>query len=110
SYHLLPPELQRFFVRLSVFRGGWSLEAAEAVCGEGADGWGAGVRDPATVPTPNPQCPTPTLDYLEQLRHGSLVLAEEGGDEMRFRLLETLREYGEEQLSPEERAVLARQH
>src|SRR5207248_1812227 len=32
SYRLLAPELQRFFARLSVFRGGWTLEAAEAVC------------------------------------------------------------------------------
>ena len=34
SCRLLSPELQRFFARLSVFRGGWTLEAAEAVGGE----------------------------------------------------------------------------
>ena len=32
SYQLLDPELQRFFARLSVFRGGWTLDAAEAIC------------------------------------------------------------------------------
>src|SRR5207247_425957 len=32
SYQLLSPELQQFFARLSVFRGGWTLAAAEAVC------------------------------------------------------------------------------
>src|SRR5262249_4143924 len=62
SYRLLSPELQRFFARLSVFRGGWTLEAAEAVCEE-------------------PQA----LDYLEQLREWSLVLAEETEQGMRFR-------------------------
>jgi predicted ATPase/DNA-binding SARP family transcriptional activator len=32
SYRLLSPELQRFFSRLSIFRGGFTLEAAAAVC------------------------------------------------------------------------------
>ena len=52
SYQLLPPDLQRFFARLSVFQGGWTLEAAEAVCGEAN-----------------------ALSYLEQLRECSLVQA-----------------------------------
>lgn len=34
SYELLSPEIQRFFARPFVFRGGWTLEAAEAVCDE----------------------------------------------------------------------------
>src|SRR5207249_11216154 len=80
SYQLLVPELQRFFARLSVFQGGWTLEAAEAVCAE-----------------------PKALLYLEQLRECSLVQAVETGGEMRFRLLETLREYGAEQLEPEAR-------
>src|SRR5207342_2540976 len=54
SYHLLPPELQRFFAHLSVFRGGWTLADAEAVCEEPA-----------------------ALDALDQLHECSLVLAEE---------------------------------
>src|SRR5207248_1392489 len=37
SYELLSPDLQRFFARLSVFRGGWTVEAAAAVAGDG--GW-----------------------------------------------------------------------
>jgi non-specific serine/threonine protein kinase len=82
SYQLLAPELRRFLARLSVFRGGWTLEAAEVICEEPL-----------------------ALDYLEQLRECSLILAEpEGGDPalampgMRYRMLETLREYGWEQL------------
>jgi predicted ATPase/DNA-binding SARP family transcriptional activator/Tfp pilus assembly protein PilF len=95
SYQLLAPALQRFFARLSVFQGGWTLEAAEAVCEE-------------------PQA----LQYLEQLRECTLVQAEETGGGtaersevvMRFRLLETLREFGAEHLGPEERAALAHRH
>jgi predicted ATPase/DNA-binding SARP family transcriptional activator len=87
SYQLLSPELQRFFARLSVFQGGWTLEAVEAVCDE-----------------PN------ALQYLEQLRECTLVQAAEAGGEMWFRLLETLREYGAEQLGSEEREAVAHRH
>jgi predicted ATPase/DNA-binding SARP family transcriptional activator len=87
SYQLLSPELQRFFARLSVFRGGWTLEAAEAV-------W---------------QQPD-ALDFLMRLREFSLVEADESAGQVRFRLLETLREFGAEQLGPDERAALARRH
>jgi non-specific serine/threonine protein kinase len=90
SYRLLPDDLQRFFARLSVFQGGWTLEAAEAVTGE-AD----------------------ALRYLTELRERSLVLcAEEDPEEeeapcdapedmssaMRFRMLETLREFAAERM------------
>jgi predicted ATPase len=34
SYRLLAPDVQRFFAQLCVFRGGWTVEAAEAVCEE----------------------------------------------------------------------------
>jgi predicted ATPase/DNA-binding SARP family transcriptional activator len=87
SYRLLSPELQRFFARLAVFRRGWSLEAAEAVCGA-------------------PQA----LAYLRQLRESSLVVAEEAGGAMRCYLLETVRQFAAEQLTPEERAELDRRH
>jgi tetratricopeptide (TPR) repeat protein len=87
SYRLLTPELQRFFRRLSFFRGGWSVEAAEEVCEESL-----------------------ALDYLEQLRECSLVVigeADAGG--FRFRMLETLREYGRERLEENGEAELLRQ-
>nr|CAA9265327.1 hypothetical protein AVDCRST_MAG63-2647 [uncultured Armatimonadetes bacterium] len=79
SYGLLTPDLQKFFRRLSVFRGGWTLEAAETVSGD-------------------PDGPVNALDGMSHLRDCSLILAEEIGPEMRFRMIESLRDYGEERL------------
>jgi predicted ATPase len=87
SYQLLSPALQQFFRRLSIFRGGWTLEAATEVC------------DAAEA-----------LDHLEQLRECSLIVVDDAEGQIRFRLLETLREFGEEQLTPAEQATLAERH
>jgi len=90
SYQALSAELQRFFRRLSAFRGGWNARAAEIVCDE-------------------PRA----LEYLEQLRECSLVLLSEGAEEageLRCQLLEALREYGAEQIGPEERQALRQRH
>ncbi len=87
SYRLLAPDLQRFFARLSVFRGGWSVEAAEAVCDEPL-----------------------ALDLLAQLRECSLVITEEAAAGMRFRLLEMLREYAFERLTAEETEEVRSRH
>jgi predicted ATPase len=87
SFRLLPPELQQFFSRLAFFRGGWTWQAAQVVC-ESAQ----------------------ALDDLDQLREYSLVVADETEAGMRFRLLETLREYAAEQLPPEAREGLQRRH
>ncbi|MDR7531996.1 MAG: tetratricopeptide repeat protein, partial [Armatimonadota bacterium] len=67
------------------------LEAVEAVCGERADSWG-------------------TLDLLARLVQRSLVTSEEHGGEIRYRMLETIRQYAREHLqaSGEEPAVLDR--
>ncbi|RYX83828.1 hypothetical protein EON83_12845 [bacterium] len=81
SYGLLAPELQQFFASLSVFRGGWTLEAAEVVCEE-----------------------FDALDFLTRLRECSLVVTQERGDETRFRMLEMLREYASTQLKPDQLA------
>jgi predicted ATPase/DNA-binding SARP family transcriptional activator len=121
SYRLLDPSLQRFFAALSVFRGGWSLEGAEGTLGRALTV--EGFTPSATEPGAEAVCGDRSaagkglaLDLLEQLRECSLVLAEEtpsrrpGGAEVRFRLLETLREYGREQLSEPERSELERRH
>lgn len=87
SYDLLPAHLQRFFATLAVFRGGWTLEAAEAVC-----------EEPAVI------------EALAQLRANSLLLAEDGLPDLRFRLLESLREFAWEQLSPDDREAAGERH
>jgi predicted ATPase len=115
SYHLLSPELQSFFARLSLFRGGFTLEAAEAVCAADDAGGGTtlGVDEslaPAPPASPITQGSISVLDCLEQLRECSLLLLEESDDEMRYRLLETLREYAAEQLTAGERLKLAARH
>lgn len=87
SYRRLPEDLRRFLLKLSVFRGGWGLDAARAVC-----------ADPMA------------LDRLETLWQRSLVWAREIGDEMRFGMLETIRQFAEEQIDPDERRAVEERH
>ena len=68
SYDLLEPAERTLFARLGVFSGGWSISAAEGVCGDGIDD---------------------VLGTLERLVEHSLVVSERG----RMRMLETIREY-----------------
>ena len=79
SHDLLAPEEQDLFRRLAVFVGGWTLEAAEAVCGEpGVD----------------------VLNGVTALVHQSLVrrVAEPEGAP-RFAMLETIRGFARERLA-----------
>ena len=80
SYDLLTPAEQRLFRRLSVFAGGFTFEAAEAVNGE---------EDSRDL----------TLDLLASLVDQSLVRRMEDVDgEPRYGMLETIREFGLQQL------------
>ena len=84
SYNLLSSSEQMWFRRLGVFTRGWSLEAAEAMMQEGA-----------TAPESNSP-----LDMLEQLVNNSLLVRlPVTASQMRFTMLETLREYALEQLT-----------
>ncbi|HSQ82297.1 MAG TPA: tetratricopeptide repeat protein [Casimicrobiaceae bacterium] len=78
SHDLLTPVERALFRRLSVFAGGWTLDAAEAVA------TGADVDE------------TDVLDPLTRLVEKSLVAPDADGS--RFRFLETIREYADEQL------------
>ena len=80
SHDLLSEPEQVLWRRLSVFAGGWALEAAEAVCS--TDGLEA----------------ADILDLLTRLVDRSLVLVEERAGEARYRFLETIRQYGAERL------------
>ncbi len=89
SYNLLSETERMLLNRLSVFAGGWTLDAAEVICA------GRGI-DKGDV-----------LDLLSHLVDKSLVVFSEVGDQARYGLLETVRQYGRERLaaSDEEAAV-----
>jgi predicted ATPase/DNA-binding SARP family transcriptional activator len=83
SYRLLPPAEQALFRRLGIFGGSFSLDAAEAICGEDV------------------------LTLLSALVDKSLVLFEND----RYRLLDTVRQFAEEKLAQSgEEAALREQH
>jgi predicted ATPase/class 3 adenylate cyclase len=80
SHDLLAAEERRLFSRLAVFAGGWTLEAADAVCG--------------------PKLELEIFDGLTSLVDSSLVTRSEAFDvTIRFGMLETVREYSQESLT-----------
>jgi predicted ATPase len=86
SYNLLSASERILLRRLSVFVGGWTLEAAEAVC-----------ASPGAEPQIRPE---EILDLLTSLINKSLVVVLREQDQAaRYRLLETLRQYMLEKLS-----------
>jgi predicted ATPase/DNA-binding CsgD family transcriptional regulator len=100
SYDLLTAGEQALFRRLAVFVGGFTLEAAEAMV--------AALRPPPPERSDSPSA----LDTLTALIDHSLLLPmTEAGDEPRYQMLETVREFGLERLEArgeaEERAVRA---
>ena len=103
----LLPEVERILLRrLSVFVGGWTLDAAEAIAKDEAGRMKDEERKQETgnrgqhSPTPNTQHPTPVSSFasLRSLVAKSLVVAEEWNGQMRFRLLESIREFAAEML------------
>jgi non-specific serine/threonine protein kinase len=91
SYDLLSERERLLFDRLSVFAGGWTIDAAEMV---GSD---KGLES------------AEVLDVLEQLVDKSLVVVENSADRiLRYRFLETLHQYGSERLLQRGEAHVAR--
>jgi predicted ATPase len=89
SYELLEPAEQRLFVRLAVFAGGCSIEAAQSVCGDDLE----------------------LVDRLASLIEKGLARVEGSDDEPRFTMLETIRDYAAERLElSEEASTLRRRH
>jgi hypothetical protein len=80
SYELLTGPEQRLLNRLTVFAGGCTLDAATAICA------GELVKHDEVI------------DILTSLVARSLVVADTAGPETRYRLLETIRQYGDERL------------
>jgi non-specific serine/threonine protein kinase len=79
SYDLLPQTEQLLLGRLSVFAGGCSLEAVSGICAPEANEYD-------------------TIDLLANLIDKSLVVAEDRGSEVRYRLLNTIRSYAWDKL------------
>ena len=80
SFQLLSPAEALLWTRLSVFAGGWTLEAAEAVCAGGS----IAIED--------------VLQLLSQLVRKSLVVVDPTPAGPRYRLLETTRQYASDRL------------
>jgi predicted ATPase/class 3 adenylate cyclase len=83
SFGLLTPPERDMLTRLSVFAGGFDLQAAEAVCRSGS----MGMADTLDV-----------LDQLGSLVDKSLVIADRTPESVRYRLLETIRQYSAQEL------------
>jgi predicted ATPase/DNA-binding CsgD family transcriptional regulator len=93
SYDLLSEMERRVFRRLSVFAGGFTLEAAEAICTD------EGVEAEEV------------FDVLSRLLEKSLVVMSERSSEARYHLLVTIRQYGQEKLRQAgEVAAMRRRH
>jgi predicted ATPase/DNA-binding CsgD family transcriptional regulator len=91
SYAILTPEQQTFFRRLAVFSGGFTLEAAEAVA-SGAD------------------IANDVLDAVASLVEQSLLREGDGpGGQPRYLMLETVREFGLEQLAAADEEAATRE-
>ena len=92
SHDLLEPGDQMLLRRVAVFAGGWTIEAAETVCpDDDLEMWDV-------------------LDGLIRLVDKSLVVRADEGEETRYRLLESVRQYGLEKLAPEEGAGMRERH
>ncbi len=93
SYDLLSPAEQSMLRQSAVFRGGWTLEAAEAICtDERFPDWDA-------------------LALLASLVDKSLVVVETGGEGRRYRLLESTRQFVAERVTEEgEAEAVATRH
>ncbi|MFG1806398.1 BTAD domain-containing putative transcriptional regulator [Streptomyces sp. NPDC049040] len=108
SWDLLDPPERTLLRRLAVFRGGWTLEAVEAICTD------LPAEDPAAPGRPGRPSPIDAPDVaalLASLVDKSLVLAELTADSDRYRMLETISEYAAERLDESgERAAVERRH
>eukprot|EP01133_Synstelium_polycarpum_P022458 gene22458-26935_t len=92
SYDLCSPTEQQLWGRLSVFSGGFDLDAAEGVCGQDMNS-------------------TEVLDLVTALVEKSILIREETDGDVRYHLLDLLREYGHEKLeSAGEYSALRRSH
>ncbi|MGY4785799.1 protein kinase domain-containing protein [Rhodococcus opacus] len=92
SYELCSPDEQQLWARLAVFAGSFELDAAEAIC--------ASAMTSADL-----------LDLVAALVDKSILIKDEAGVVIRYRLLETPRDYGREKLQrTDDLAILRERH
>jgi predicted ATPase/DNA-binding CsgD family transcriptional regulator len=92
SFELCTPAEQLFWSRATIFAGGFDLTAAAAVCCDR-------------------ELPEDTLlDVVSGLVSKSILVREEQSGRVRFRMLETIREYGQAKLAPAAEVELKRRH
>ncbi|QYB00456.1 protein kinase (plasmid) [Rhodococcus sp. USK10] len=92
SHELCTSREQQLWAELSVFAGSFELDAAESICGEDLT-------------------PEELLDTVTALVDKSILIREDAGSAVRFRMLETLRDYGKEKAEQTGiRPVLRRRH
>ena len=92
SHDLLEETDRRLFARVAVFMGGTAFEGADLVC------------------NPGEELGLDTLDGLDSLVDKSLLRRSEEGGEVRFSMLETIREFGLERLEESGEAETIRRH
>ncbi|WP_185845697.1 LuxR C-terminal-related transcriptional regulator [Kibdelosporangium aridum] len=92
SYALCSPDEQVLWARVSVFAGGFDLEAAQAVCA------GGGIGSDQVI------------DLVDGLVDKSVLTREPHGTRARFRMLDTLREYGRHKLNELGEAEVCQRH
>ncbi len=101
SYDLLSPAERTMLRRVTVFAGGWTLEAAEALCTSGSEG----DTDPEEILRED------VADLLVQLVDKSMAIYNSEPPPGRFHLLETIRQYASQQpRPPREEEALRRRH
>jgi predicted ATPase/DNA-binding SARP family transcriptional activator len=95
SKELLPESIQVLFAQLSVFRSGWTFDATAKICAGDDD---LGTFDSNTA--------------LAELNNRSLIIIQQArtGNEMRYRMLDTVREFAAELLTGEQQLELRMRH
>ncbi|MBO1338089.1 AfsR/SARP family transcriptional regulator [Streptomyces sp. VRA16 Mangrove soil] len=115
SWDLLDDRERTALRELSVFAGGWTLEAAEAVCSPAPTPPAEPDTGPHTEPRTGPHAAAPTADVIGSLVDKSLLIAtpcDRGLPGMRYRMLETIHEYATERAAelPALRLAAERRH
>jgi predicted ATPase/DNA-binding SARP family transcriptional activator len=104
SWELLPEDERAVLRRASVFAGGWTLEAAEAICSDRAARQGATHVASTGADTESGITAEDVLDLITALVEKSLVVAPRPDPDgrVRYRMLESIRAYGAERLDEAE--------